>query len=230
MMQKYLILIDDHSQYAKLEQIKNTLDVNENIELTYKEYNPTDFQKRENGDVVFNKEAFIKDLKQLPFLYEIDSIVCDYHLGDMINGFEILKIIKEAIPHYKKQIILYSTDINKVIGGIIEGADFESKRNNVKYLVSFNPEFVNKDGFEQMLIPHLKSQEPFSFEDELIKWFRSRKEDEFNYLFPKYQGKKFEEVAECLKADSQDSIEFKQELIQQIIAYLSKINDLSDAI
>ena len=228
MTQKYLILIDDNSQRAKLEQIKDTLKSNEGIELFYEEYNPNDFQQRVSEDVVvFNKEAFVEKLNELPYLNRLDSVVCDYHLGDMINGFEIIQIIREVCPNYKKQTILYSTGIDQVIDKIIAGNDFETKKKSIEQLVKCNPEFVSKVGYEQNIIKHIKQQDLFDFEDELIKWFYSRKDDEFNCLFPKYQGMKFEEIARCLEVDSQDSIEFKKELVEQIIAYLSKINGLS---
>lgn len=77
------------------------------------------------------------------------------------------------------------------------------------------------------LFKHIKKEKEFNFEDELVKWFFLRKEDTFNYLFPKYRGKKFEEIALCLQSNTLDSIEFKKDLIEQIISYLSSINDLN---
>ena len=79
----------------------------------------------------------------------------------------------------------------------------------------------------QELIKHIKKEKDFSFEDELVKWFSLRKEDTFNYLFPKYKGKKFEEIAYCLQKNTPDSIEFKKDLVEQIISYLSLINGLN---
>jgi len=230
MNQKYLILIDEQSQKAELEQIKNTLK-GDGIELVYKEYNPTDFTKREdNGEKSFNYPFFVEALKQLQYFKQLDSIVCDYHLTDIIDGFEIIKIIKKENTSYKKQIILYSANIDDVIDKIIRrDDDFDTKKNNLKQLVECNIDFVKRDCFKDEVIKHIKKEKPFSFEDELIKWFESREDDEFNGIFPKYQGKKFGEIAECLrKTKNDDSIEFKKELVGQIIAYLLKINGLED--
>jgi len=230
MIQKYLILIDEQSQSAGLERIKSTLR-NEGIDLVYKEYNPQNFQKRENRNVFFDKDSFTQELGSLRYFKQLDSIVCDYNLiKDVVNGFEIIKIVKGINPAYKKQIILYSANIDDVIGNIINIGDFEVKRNNIRELIKCNIDFIKREGYESTVISHIKKEKPFSFEEELIKWFYSRKDDEFNGLFPKYQGKKFEEIAKCLETDSQDSIEFRKELIEQIIAYLSTINGLPDAV
>lgn len=45
MEQKHLIIVDEQSQSATLDAIKNTLK-NEGIDLVYKEINPANFQKR----------------------------------------------------------------------------------------------------------------------------------------------------------------------------------------
>jgi len=229
MNQKYLILIDDRPQKTKLEQIKNALK-KDGIELIYEEYNPTKFRKNENGEPLFDKNLFIQELEQLPYFKRLDSIVCDYNLiKGVIDGFEIIKIIKNANTNYKKQIILYSTNIDAVIDKIIRRDDnFNIKKSNLKQLMECNIDFIKKNDYVNEVIKHIKKEKPFSFEDELIKWFDSRKDDKFNSLLPiKYQGKKFEEIAECLrKTENYDSIEFKKDLVEQIIAYLSKINGL----
>jgi CheY-like chemotaxis protein len=224
LIHKHLILIDDNSQCAILEQIKSVLQ-GDGINLIYQEYNPTSFQKRENGDVYFDREAFAEAVKSLAYIKQIDSIVCDYNLIEaVVNGFEIIQIIKEINPNYKKQTILYSADIKVVIKNIINKD--EDIVTNLKQLIDCNIDFIKKEGYDQEVIRHIKKEKPFNFEDELIKWFYSRQNDEFNYLFPKYTGKKFIEIAQCLKSKTPESIEFKKELIEQFIAYLSKINGL----
>ena len=228
MIQKYLLLIDDQPRSAELERIKDILK-NDQIELVYKEYSPASFSTRENEDVVFDKNAFIQELNQLPYFRRLDSILCDYNLGDIVDdGIKIIQIIKEENPNYKKQIVLYSAKIQDVYRKICAENNDKILGNILKQLIVCKVEFIERDiNFDQKVIKHIKKEKLFSFEEELIKWFYSRKDDEFNCLFPKYQGKKFEDIARCLKVDSQDSIEFKKELVEQVIAYLSKINGLS---
>jgi hypothetical protein len=227
MIQKYLILVDEQSQNVNLEHIKTTLK-NDGIELLFKELNPSSYLKRENGEQIFDYEKFENELNSLPYFKQLDSIVCDYNLiTDIINGFQIIKTIKSINPNYKKQIILYSAKIDSVIEDIITKGDFEAQKDNLKSLIHCNIEFVRRDSYNQEVIKHIKKEKPFNFEDELIKWFYDNKDDEFNCLFPKYKGKKFGEIAKYLESNTNDSVEFKKELVEQVIAYLSTINGLN---
>ena len=230
MIQKYLILVDEKPQLDTLTNIKNILR-NDGIDLIYQEFNPTNYQLRlSSGNIGFDKDKFIQDLSNLQYFKSLDSIVCDYNLiKDVINGFEIIKIIKEINSSYKKQIILYSAQIEEVISDILIGNTFEEQKNSLKALLNCNIEFIKRDGYDQEVIKNIKKEKEFDFEEELIRWFYKRDKDIFNYLFPKYKGKNFGEIAMELESKTPDSIYFKEELIEQIVAYLSIINDLESA-
>lgn len=227
MIEKYLISIDEQSQSAVLELVRTNLQ-KEGIKLIYMEFNPLKYQKREDHSLIFDEEKFKNDLVGLPYFRQIDSIVCDYNLIDkVIDGFQIIKIIKEINPYYKKQIILYSAKIDMVIDDILSGSDFELKKKNLRSLIDCNIDFHRRDvGYEQNVIKHIKKDKEFNPEEELINWFYSRKNDTFNYLFPKYSGKTFCEIADLLKNGGHESVEFKKEIIEQITSYLLKINSL----
>lgn len=229
MIQKYLILVDEQSQSAVLQNITATLK-SEGIELIFKEFNPINYQKRDNGEIFFDIESFKNDLLNLPYFRQLDSIVCDYNLiAKVIDVFQIIQIIKSINPNYKKQVILYSAQIETVIEDIIKVGDFEKQKENLKSLINCNIDFRKRDSdYEQGLVRHIKKEKEFSFEDELIKWFFLRKDDVFNYLFPKYSGKRFEEIAICLQSKTPDSMEFKRDLVEQIISYLSSINGFDE--
>ena len=229
MIQKHLILVDEQSQSAVLQNIKATLK-NDGIELVFKEFNPINYQRRENGEILFDAESFKTDLLGLPYFRQLDTIVCDYNLiAGVIDGFQIIKIIKSMNPNYKKQVILYSAQIENVIEDIIKTDDFEKQKENLKSLIDCNIDFRKRDNdYEQELVKHVKKEKEFNFEDELIKWFFLRRDDTFNYLFPKYAGKRFEEIATWLQSKTPDSIEFKKDLVEQVISYLSSINGLEE--
>ena len=231
MIQKYLILVDEKPQIDTLAKIKNVLK-DDGIDLIYKEFNPTDYLLRLiDGNIGFDKDKFIQDIINLGYFKSLDSIVCDYNLiNDVINGFEIIKIIKEINTTYKKQIILYSAQIEEVISNVLtKSTTFEDQKNNLTSLINCNIEFIKREGYDQEVIKNIKKEKGFDFEEELIKWFYKRDKDVFNYLFPKYQGKSFGEIATELEGKTSDSIDFKKELIEQIVAYLSTINDLESA-
>ena len=92
MIQKFLILVDEQPQSSVLRNIEAILK-NDGIELVYKEFNPINYQKRENGEILFDAESFKADLCGLPYFTRLDSIVCDYNLiAGIIDGFQIIKI------------------------------------------------------------------------------------------------------------------------------------------
>lgn len=229
MIRKHLILIDEQSQLTTLEKIKYKLQ-EDGIELIYTELDPVKYQKRESDGVLdFDVDSFKKAISDIEYFKYADTILCDYNLiADVINGYEIIKIIRDLNYKKEKKIILYSAKIESVITDILNNSqDFEIQKDNLSKLVNSNIEFIKRDGYDQEAIKYIKKEPEFDFESELIKWFYKRDEDTFNYLFPKYKGKFFKEIAFELETKSSSSIEFKKELIEQIISYLSSINDLN---
>jgi hypothetical protein len=227
MIQKYIIVVDEHNQTIILEKIKAKLQ-EEGFELIYKELNPTNYTKRNNEDIHFDKQRFENDLANISYFKMADMILCDYNLiANVVNGYEIIKIIRELKYKPKTKVILYSAQIDGIIADIlIKDTDFEIQKKNLVTLVDCNIEFIKRDGFDQEVYKTIREEANFDFETELINWFHKREKDTFNYLFPKYQGKTFGKIAEELENDTYDSNQFKKELAEQIIAYLSKINGL----
>lgn len=231
MERKYLILIDEQSQDYTLKSIKKSLK-NDGIDLIYKELNPVNSLKRAgDGKLYFNEVDFKKILEDIEFFKFADKILCDYNLiADVVTGYDIIKIIRELGYNKNKQIILYSAEIGGVIKSILLSDDnFEKQKEALVNLVENNIDFINRPGYDQEVIKAIKKNPEFDFESELIKWFHNRNNDTFNYLFPKYQGKSFGEIAIELESKSTDSIQFKKDLIEQIIAYLVTINELENA-
>jgi|LakMenE01Jun11ns_1017448.scaffolds.fasta_scaffold9911974_2 hypothetical protein len=231
MIQKYLILIDEQAQSSTLEKIKNSLK-NDGIDLIYKELNPVNFQKRvSNGSLDFDVESFKGALLKIEYFKFAGLILCDYNLiANVVNGYDIINIIRELNYSNKKKIILYSAKIEGVISDILtKNPEFEKQKENLTRLINCNIEFIKRDGYYQEAIRYIKREPEFDFEIELIKWFYMRNDDTFNYLFPKYKGRTFGSIAVELEQKSSTSIQFKKELIEQIVSYLSSLNDLKDA-
>ncbi|MBC5838529.1 hypothetical protein [Flavobacterium muglaense] len=231
MIQKHLILVDEQPQTSTLEKIKGILR-RDGIDLIYKEINPVNYQKRDvNGDLDFDVENFKKAIIEIEFFRISGLILCDYNLiADVVSGYDIIKIIRELNYNSKKKIILYSAEIEGVISDVLtKEKDFEKQKDSLAKLISYNIEFIKRDGYDQEVIKHIKKEPEFDFETELIKWFHKRDHDVFNYLFPKYKGRSFGSIAIELESKNAVSVEFKKELIEQIISYLSALNDLQDA-
>ena len=72
MEQKHLIIVDEQSQSATLDAIKNTLK-NEGIDLVYKEINPANFQKRVGYNTSFDND---EDYHKVIWKKIMDRIDC----------------------------------------------------------------------------------------------------------------------------------------------------------
>ncbi|HRA73263.1 MAG TPA: hypothetical protein PLB11_10635 [Flavobacterium sp.] len=231
MIQKHLILIDEQPQATTLEKIKNILK-KDGIELIYKEINPVSYQKRDaSGNLDFDTENFKKAIIEIEYFKTSGLILCDYNLiAEVVNGYDVIKIIRELNYNNSKKIFLYSAKIEGVISDILtKETDFEKQKESLAKLIDYNIEFIKRDGYDQEVIKHIKKELEFDFETELIRWFHKRNHDTFNYLFPKYEGKSFGAIAIELESKNPISVEFKKELIEQIISYLSNLNDLQNA-
>jgi hypothetical protein len=228
MSQKYLILVDEQSQSTQLAGIKKYLKF-DGIDLVYTEFNPVNYLIRgADGSLSFNESNFRNDFNNIEYFKVADLILCDYNLiADMLNGYNVIRIIRDLKYNKKKKIILYSAQIDEVILDILKsGGSFDEQKENLANLIDSNIEFIKRDGYDQEVIKNIKKDPEFDFENELIKWFHKRDKDTFNYLFPKYKGKSFGEIATELEHKTDISIAFKKELVEQLISYLSTINDL----
>lgn len=227
MTNKYLILVDEQAQRDTLGRLKTTLR-DDGFNLIYTEINPTDYTKRNSGEISFDKEKFEKHINDIEYFRQTDIILCDYNLiKDVINGYEIIRIIRNLKYNKNKKIILYSAKIDDIIHDIItRDNDFDVTKENLKNLINSNIEFIRRDSYDSEVIKIIRKEPEFDFENELTNWFYKRKDDTFCYLFPKYEGKSLGYIAEEIQQNSNESIAFKKELIEQIVAYLTIINDL----
>ncbi len=131
------------------------------------------------------------------------------------------KLIKEKIDH----------DIEGIVNSLNINVDnnFEEQLDKLQKITTSNILFVKRDDYFKEVLTNINKVKDFNFENELTEWFHKRNEDTFNYLFPKYKGKTFGEIAIELESKNSNSIQFKKDLIEQIIAYLVTINELEDA-
>ena len=90
MEQKHLIIVDEQSQSATLDAIKNTLK-NEGIDLVYKEINPANFQKRVGYNTSFDND---EDYHKVIWKKIMDRIISEKK--QKVKSFPSNKNIKKA--------------------------------------------------------------------------------------------------------------------------------------
>lgn len=174
--------------------------------------------------------------------YKLNKKVILYSAGIEAVISEII-FQKNEVEYKKEQLKkLFTTNkklikekIDNDIEGIIKNIDitidnnFEDQVDKLQKITTSNILFVKRDDYFKEVLANINKEKEFNFENELTEWFHKRNEDTFNYLFPKYTGKTFGEIAIELESKNSNSNQFKKDLIEQIIAYLVTINGLENA-
>lgn len=185
----------------------------------------------------FDIICIIRDLN-----YKLNKKIILYSAGieEVISEIVFQKGSIEYQKEKLKQIFISNKKmikdkIDTDIDGIIRGLDinidtnFEQQIKKLEKITTSNIHFIKRDYYFEEVVKNIKKEKDFDFDTELTEWFHKRDQDVFNNLFMKYKGKRFGEIATELESKSHNSIEFKKELIEQIIAYLSTINGLENA-
>ncbi|MDP1811731.1 MAG: hypothetical protein Q8K66_10055 [Sediminibacterium sp.] len=219
-----VIIIDDRPAFFTSATIKNILrraSENHHLQINLLPLNPKE-EKFVDDEGVIIPERLIKELDTTKYLKQaVHLIACDYDFGgDKTNGFEIIRILRTTLES-KKRIILYSSNLDNVIDKILEG-ERKGIVERITDLVNSNiSAFCKRDEhLEESIIKHLKDESQFSadkaFESELYKY----KDHKFKTTYDKFENKTLGEVAELISKQKHEGEVLKQELIEQVIAYM----------
>lgn len=142
MNDKSCIIIDDEPQDEIVENLKADAR-HRGIQLSCVQLNPQDqdYEKdvgdNERPEYVIDIEKVIEKLKTIG-CRRVDVIACDYFLqDDNINGFDIIHKLRNQL-HYKKEIILYSANLETVIREILLERSVEEQLDRIMNLVKAN--------------------------------------------------------------------------------------------
>lgn len=219
-----VILIDDRTAFFNSATIKNILRraaENHHLQINLLPLNPKE-EKFVDGEGIIIPDLVVKELDTPKYLKQsIQLIACDYDFGgDKTNGFEVIRLIRNTLESRKK-IILYSSNLDNVIDKILDG-EREGIIERIIDLVSSNiAAFCKRDEhLEEAIIKHLKDETQFStdkaFESALYKY----KDYKFKNSYAKFENKTLGEVAELISKQKHEGEALKQELIDQVIAYM----------
>lgn len=219
-----VIVIDDKAGYTTSSTMRNFISrasANNHLQINFIHLNPK-LQKYvdENGAIIL--ERVVEELKTTEYLNQmVHLIICDYDLGDdILNGFEIIRTLRNDIGT-KKRIILYSSNIDNVIDKIIAGNTDQITVKIVDLVKSSISDFCKRDQhLEESIIKILNEESEFStdkfFEAELHKYG----EYPFQSTYDKFENKKLSEIAKIIADQPHEGARLKKELIEQIIAHM----------
>lgn len=239
MIKRSCLIIDNEDQSEEIEKLVRDAK-NQGIELDCRQF---EVGKTSYGEVLslgkIDIEKVEKEAKKRYKNIVFDVIAFDYELDDEdINGVELLRNFnkKRLFKHSPK--LVYSGVLDNVLRDIIEpNLDILKIHNlpdkpiikqdgliKIKSLIRYRVfEYLDRDNRDSIIIKFLKEDIQST---ELIVTQALRMYPDFifenNFINDKFKGKTYEEVADYLDKDDIIGVEFKREIIQQVIAYLTE--------
>ena len=229
MEQRHLILVDEQPQTDRLKRIADSLK-NDGIKLVYQEIDPSVYQKRlENGDVTFDKDAFIQALKEVPFIHHLDMFATDYNLIDeQLKGIDVIKIFSEIKPYFKKPVIIYSAQIEGVISDILKGGKdkFEEQCAMLKLLARFDIDYLKSEGeFENKFKSFLEKEPDITIDARMIESMQAINSGKIHCSIPPYKNKTIAEIGLLLQSKDSRAIALRKEITDHIMAIVTELEE-----
>ena len=225
MVQRHLIVVDEQSQEDRLKRICDNLK-GDGVDLIYKEINPSHCSKRQkNGDKVFDADAFAQLLKDIPFLDHLDVFATDYNLIEgQLKGIDVVSIFNELKPFYRKRMVIYSAQIETVIGDILSGKGFEEQQAMLKLITQHEIEYLTSEGEFENKFKRLIEKEPnISLESRLAESMYAMNGDDICCAIPPFDNKPMAEIANLLLSKDEQSVALKNEITDHIMAYITSV-------
>ena len=153
------------------------------------------------------KQVIVETHSKEPY----DSIACDYHYAnDPLDGFTILKWIKNESQNKKYRIRRAKFDISKLIR--IKFDDFLKRERLADDLASLLLKTNTRFDFNTMLIQELEKYPDFVFKS----------------VYPKFKGKKLEDIVVEIDKELPNGLDFQQNIAELTIAHLIELNRIEE--
>jgi hypothetical protein len=238
MIKRTCLIIDDEDQSEEIEKLVRDASY-QGIELVCHQFNVGNTSCTEfltNGLIDIQKvvDEFNKKFKSIHF----DIVAFDWHLDDEnVTGVELIrKFTYHKIARYSPKIV-YSGVLDDVIKKIIqENLELKKDKGTFKPIIKDDAirkikslvknrvyEYLDRDSRDPMILKFLK-EEIQSTELIVIQVLEQYPELRFenNFVNEKFNGKTFKEIADFLKNNDSVALEFKREIIQQVVSYLTE--------
>lgn len=225
MVQRHLIVVDEQSQEDRLKRICDSLK-GDGVELIYKEIDPSHCTKRQaNGDKVFDADSFTQLLKAIPFLDHLDVFATDYNLIEgQLKGIDVVSIFNKIKPFYRKRMVIYSAQIETVIGDILSGKSFDGQQAMLKLITQHEIEYLTSEGEFENKFKRLIEKEPnISLETRLAESMYAINGDDICCAIPSFDNKSMKEIADLLLSKEELSVALKKEITDHVMAYITSV-------
>jgi len=229
-MKKRILIIDNEPQTEEIEKMIRDAH-NEGIELECDQYNVGSTEETdllEQG--VLKIDKVINEYKKRYKGLSYSLIACDWELNDdNIDGIELLRQFnaRNIWKHIPK--MLYSGLLDEKLSEKLESyksGELSKDRllSHIKLLINSDLKgFHKREDYDRHIISFLKDGEETMdviVEDILLKFPNFKFKGAWEHR--SFAGKTFKEVADIISSDENLHKNFKRELIEECVAYLTK--------
>lgn len=227
-MDKCILIIDDNDQNVNIRSLKMQVKGHCDLEVISIKTTDSIFKEDNSEHLDINKlKLHINDAIKGK---SISWVFTDFNLSEeKINGLTIVKLLKEIRNSLK--IIIYSGNleavIRSVVGESLSNVNEEDIVKAVKKLMEYGiVDYLKRDDYLNKAVELINRVDEPTIQDFFIQQLRMYGEMEFKSCYQKLSGKKLGEIADMIEKSSDKRTDvWTQELVEQAIAYLIKINE-----
>lgn len=224
-MMKKCLIIDNEDQTDEIEKLIRDAK-NDGIELYCEQFSvgdPAYYEVLTKGAIDIDK---VVNEYRRRFNGEVFHLIAfDYQLEDVINGVELIRQLKANKIFKNTPKIVYSGLMDEILKSTIRDNSLDNAVTRIKALIKNGVlDYLERDNRDIEIINFFKTNiesTDLIIEEELRK-FPDMIFDQ-NFITEKLKGKTFLEIAEFIEENDQIRNDFKREIIQQTVAYLTTI-------
>ena len=223
-----VLIIDDVDQSKIIDALKKQL--KRKCEFEAISIRTTDVELREDGSDHLDVRKLKERIKDLISSKHINWALTDFNLSeDDIDGINVVEILTELRKNLK--IILCIQVIGMLSSNVFwEKLNYrateeivEAVRKLMEYQII---DYVKRDEYKDKLIELINRDDEPTVYDYFLEQLRQHSEMEFKSCYAPLKGKTLGEIADMIEKQSDKRVDsWTQELVEQTIAYLVKINE-----
>lgn len=224
---KLLLYIDDNKIDSQIEKLRRKLR-SQGFELKETFLHLDDrFKVRDKTTkkIILSKTKIQEYLTTYLLDTNFDIVASDYDFNDeQLDGFELLRWIKNESNSKKHRIrrakfCLYSAEQDKI-------AKSFNTPEQVKKLIKLKiDDFIDREKMtEEITQMFISTQKSYYFKEHLVNYLEKHGDKVFKSVYPKFKGKKLEDIAHEIDKDLPNGIEFQRSLVELTVAHLIDLN------
>ena len=181
-----------------------------------------------NNKIILDFDKIKNVIKEKYFNQPFDIVVSDYDYSDNnIDGFKLIKWFKNVSSSQKKRVrrahfYLYSAKGDSIVEKL---DDIDKIKGLVRLKLSG---ILDRNSLaDELAIEIKKREETFAFLNTVLKELDKYSDFEFESVYPKFKGKKLNEIANEIDQDLPNGIGFQQNLVELTIAHMINLNNIN---